>query len=368
MNDSIIDIEHTPRARARGEIRLGLARLAEGDAEGAAAAFRRAIGIDPADAIAWNNLGQVLHDLGRLPEAIEAFGEALEIAPESVEARNNRALALQDLGRPHHALADFDAAIELARGRVAASVLHNRGALHHDLGDLDAARSDYDRALAIDPNHAPTYVRRGQLRKDRGELGGALGDAERAIALLPRALASPAYHLRAGVRSLASDFRGAVADYDEALAIDPRAVCSVISRGHARYHLRDRGAIADYVHAYRLDPRSAVVECVRSLASAAKARPADVLENCAKHLRIDPSDALAMARGGLTRILLGQKEAGEADLLAAREGLGEAWEFVRACGDLASRLSVGSPRLAAPGPAGPRKAWFRKPFAPLKIG
>jgi hypothetical protein len=55
---------------------------------------------------------------------------------------------------------------------------------------------------------------------------------------------------------------------------------------------------------------------VRILASDLKRDPEAVLRNCRKHLRINPSDVIAMARRGLTLLLYGRAQEAEADFSA----------------------------------------------------
>jgi Flp pilus assembly protein TadD len=44
----------------------------------------------PSLAHAWNDLAVVLHEIGRIPEAISAVDAALFIAPDDEDARANR--------------------------------------------------------------------------------------------------------------------------------------------------------------------------------------------------------------------------------------------------------------------------------------
>ena len=74
---------------------LGLARSRRGDHAGAAAAFLRAAGADPALARAHRGLGQELAALGRLPQAEVALRRAAQLDPRDREA----GLALADLYR-----------------------------------------------------------------------------------------------------------------------------------------------------------------------------------------------------------------------------------------------------------------------------
>lgn len=63
-----------------GHMGLGNTRHSLGDFSGAAAAFRRAIRLDPDAPVPWNNLSYVLLDQGRVDDAIEAARRAILLA------------------------------------------------------------------------------------------------------------------------------------------------------------------------------------------------------------------------------------------------------------------------------------------------
>jgi tetratricopeptide (TPR) repeat protein len=300
---------------AAGWNQLGITRVGEGDLAGALAAFGEARRRDPGYAEAWNNGGLVRQMLGRLPEAVADFDQALALRPAYPEALNNRGRALQALGDEAGALADFGRALAFAVGPFRASVLHNRGALRQATGDREGALDDFDRALEINPQHVPARLCRATARKEAGDLKGALADIEIALAALPAEQAAAAYHCRGGIRALQNDFAGAVADYDRALALEPDNVCFYVSRGHARYHLRDPRGLVDYRMAFRLDPDAAAREVVRVLTVL---DAPDVLTNCDKHLRLSDRDAVAFARRGLTHVLMGREAEAKADFARFR--------------------------------------------------
>ena len=68
--------------------------------------------------------------------------------------------------------------------------------------------------------------------------------------------------------------------------------------------------------AFRLDPDCAAREVVRVLTIL---DAPDVLTNCDKHLRLNGRDAIAYARRGLTRMLMGHEAEAEADFARFRE-------------------------------------------------
>jgi len=63
-----------------------IARLVQGDLEGALADFCRCVELAPGFAEAWNNSGLVRQRLGRLAEARADFDHALTLRPTSLSA------------------------------------------------------------------------------------------------------------------------------------------------------------------------------------------------------------------------------------------------------------------------------------------
>src|SRR5262245_7624450 len=84
-------------------------------------AYRRVVAIDPTYAAAWNNLGLLLHRMGRYDEAREAYDRALAEAAECAEAA------------------------------------YNLGSLNEDTGDVEEAIRCYRRALTVSPDYAEAH-------------------------------------------------------------------------------------------------------------------------------------------------------------------------------------------------------------------
>jgi len=98
-------------------------------------AYRRVVAIDPSYAAAWNNLGLLLHRMGRYEEAREAYDTAVAQDPECAEAA------------------------------------YNLGSLAEDQGDVDGAIAHYRRALEVSPDYADAHfnLAASLARSGRGE-------------------------------------------------------------------------------------------------------------------------------------------------------------------------------------------------------
>jgi tetratricopeptide (TPR) repeat protein len=77
-------------------------------------AYRRVVAVDPTYAAAWNNLGLLLHRMGRYDEARHAYESALAHDPECCEAAYNLGSLSEDRGDVEEAVRCYRAALELS--------------------------------------------------------------------------------------------------------------------------------------------------------------------------------------------------------------------------------------------------------------
>ncbi|KAG7672254.1 putative Uncharacterized TPR repeat-containing protein [Nannochloris sp. 'desiccata'] len=128
---------------------FGSARLALGDADGARAALKRALEINPEFADAWADLGCAHVALGAHSEARKSFKKAIELDPEHIEAH------------------------------------FNAGNLERQTGNLKAALQCYDFVLSLDPEHWRSWLNKAVVvaRLGRGRDREAAACLQRALEL-----------------------------------------------------------------------------------------------------------------------------------------------------------------------------------------
>ena len=173
----------------------GMALRGQGRLEEALPILREAADLAPAGAqgaVALNDLGVTLLDLGRPADAVEALGRALAIDPAYAAALNNRALALHALNRLDEALMGYDAALALEP--QAAGFWLNRAEPLCALGRFDEALASLDQTLALEPRDAEARARRGDILGYLGRIDDARADYEAALAIDPSAWRA-AFHL-----------------------------------------------------------------------------------------------------------------------------------------------------------------------------
>jgi tetratricopeptide (TPR) repeat protein len=82
------------------------------------ACYDHALEIDPSQPKVWNNRGEALGSMGRLPEAIGCFDKAIELDPRFMEAWFDKAVTLLNSGQVLDALACFEEARLLGSDRA----------------------------------------------------------------------------------------------------------------------------------------------------------------------------------------------------------------------------------------------------------
>jgi tetratricopeptide (TPR) repeat protein len=110
------------------------------------------LGLNPNHAVAWNNKGIALFELGRVNEAISAYNRALSNNPHDANSWINKCTALQKLGKHDDAIIACDRALEINSNRE--NYWNFRGLSLFKLGRYAEALAAFDKALTINPNNA----------------------------------------------------------------------------------------------------------------------------------------------------------------------------------------------------------------------
>ncbi|WP_159713674.1 tetratricopeptide repeat protein [Geminicoccus flavidas] len=181
----------TAGAQLPDDLRQGYEFYRSGEFAEAAAAFGRAIdagGLDPeALAVTLNNRGVAYSQLGDYDAAIADYLEAQKLkADDPTTIRNlryaylTRGLASAQAGNRRAALTDYDRALAIDPNYLEA--LQYRGALRIELGMIEEAARDFRQVLALEPGNAAataalaTLAERAEGASPAGAAGGAAGE------------------------------------------------------------------------------------------------------------------------------------------------------------------------------------------------
>ncbi|HKQ49414.1 MAG TPA: tetratricopeptide repeat protein [Phycisphaerae bacterium] len=134
--------------------------------------------------MAYNNLGTVLDDRGRLHEAIEHYRRALQLRPDYADAHNNLGAALETLGRHGEAAVAHQEALRL-RPRFP-EARFNLGVAYTGLGDSARAIEQYRLAIQLRPNYPEAHNQLGMTLNATGRHDEAIAAYESALQLRPQ--------------------------------------------------------------------------------------------------------------------------------------------------------------------------------------
>jgi len=181
--------------------------------------YRETLARNPASWMARNNLGAVLAQTGRVPEAIADYEAALQLKPDYAQAHSNLASALLHIpGRAQDAIGQYEVALRL---RPDSAELHgNLGtALLQIPGRLADAIVQYETALRMKPDSAEAHFNLAGALSQAGRLAEAIPEYETALRLQPDYV--EAHFNLANALGQSGRVAEAVSHYRAALAIRP---------------------------------------------------------------------------------------------------------------------------------------------------
>jgi tetratricopeptide (TPR) repeat protein/tRNA A-37 threonylcarbamoyl transferase component Bud32 len=169
-----------PQARVEDLSLLAEAEFHQGRLDDALATWDRALAADGDHARSHLGRATVLIERRRLHEARDALDAYLRRGRPSLEFHLTRALCRASLGDYAGAIDDYSRAIEI---RPSAETLTQRGWLYTLRGSPLFGLQDFERAVALDADHADAHAGRGLALAYLGRHADATAAAERALEL-----------------------------------------------------------------------------------------------------------------------------------------------------------------------------------------
>ena len=117
--------------------------------------FKRSLKVNPGNAEAYNNIGNVLNSKGDPDAALDYFKKALKIKPKFADVYNNIGNALNAKGDTDAAIGSYKKALKIKPDY--AEAYYNKGIALKDKGEQKAAIDSYKRAIKIKPDYADAY-------------------------------------------------------------------------------------------------------------------------------------------------------------------------------------------------------------------
>lgn len=240
------------------------------------------------------NQGLEFQDRGDVANALRLYDQAIELDPRLLDAYNNRANLKIAAGDLVGAIADFSKAIEIEPKQGLS--YYNRGNIYLEQGEYDSAIKDFSSAITIYDGltnaydkraHAMSFNNRGNALLAKGESKLALNDFNRAINILPKSF--EALTGSGAAKFQLGDKAGAVADYSAALAIFPKNPVILMNRAGALEDLDPHASIRDYNLVIELEPANALAYARRGLTFLEVGRKSDAITDLRKAIGLNPA-------------------------------------------------------------------------------
>jgi len=274
---------------------LGAILLNQGKVPEAQAQFEEALKIRPAYPDAQSNECSVLIRVGKFQEAAAHGLEALKLR-ESAENENNYAIALADLGRTSEAINHYLIALKIRPNYI--EVLNNLGNAYLGLGQKQEAINCYLTALKYAPNFADAYNNLGLTYIGVGHVAEAIQAYEKAVSLNPSA---PTFHGNLGLAySTVGRNNDALVQYQASLQINPNAPDVWFYLGNSLVALgRYAEAEQPFLNAIKLNPNYVAAENNTAAVYFKLGRIPEAISHYQAAIRINPTYAEAHSNLGV---------------------------------------------------------------------
>jgi tetratricopeptide (TPR) repeat protein len=181
--------------------------------------WRATIARNPNSWSAYNNLGRIIFQEGKIDEAIEQYQKALEINPAHAEAHSNLGVALAEKGKIDEAIVHFQRALELKIQPDAGRVYNNLGLALFRKGQVDEAMVYFQKALEIHPDSVSARYNFGNALLQKGLVDAAIVQYRQALEIQPD---NAEYHNKLGSALLRKGLMDeATVHFQKALEIRP---------------------------------------------------------------------------------------------------------------------------------------------------
>jgi tetratricopeptide (TPR) repeat protein/V8-like Glu-specific endopeptidase len=227
---------------------------------------------------------QLAIDLGNSTPAVAAKTTSAPKAGDYILSAENKSRQSDYSG----AITDLDRAIAIDP-RSAESYI-SRAEAYVSLGKAKQSSDDANRALRLKPNAAKAYVIRATAKIGLSDLAGARADANRALQLNPEL--SSAYGIRGLTKVLSGEYRNVNTDFDRAIALDPTSVDAYLLRGQVRRFLGNfDGALADVNYVIERKSKLAEAYGTRALIKLSKDDKAGAKADAERSIALAPNSA-----------------------------------------------------------------------------
>jgi tetratricopeptide (TPR) repeat protein len=177
--------------------------------------YRTTIARNPACWMAQVNLGNILYQANRIPEAMDLFDQARRFKPAVAYYSIGNALFLK--GRTLEAIDQYKQALQIDPSYAEAH--HNLGSALLLIGRTPEAIEHYEQALRIDPTFAGAHNNLGNALVQTGRVPEAIDHYKEALRIIPNSV--DAHNNLGAALAQIGRTSEAIAEFKAALQIDP---------------------------------------------------------------------------------------------------------------------------------------------------
>ncbi len=216
--------------------------------------YTKATLIDPANVLAWIEMGEVHTFQTNYKEAVQAYEKAFTLQPEYADGWTNLGFCYDNLLLP-------DKAIEAYTRGIAANpsdglLYNNRGYAYLEKGLMDKAKADLEKAVQVEPEIVMSHVSLGEYYFMNLQYDDAIKKFNEAV-LMPSGSVSAyqvAYYTRGRCYHAHKDYAKAIADYQLSITYDKTHIESWEYLGIAHFETRENcKAYKEFKKAVELD-------------------------------------------------------------------------------------------------------------------
>ena len=180
--------------------------------------YRTTIARNPACWMAYCNLGNILYQRNRIPEAMDLFKQAMRIKPDA--AHYSLGNALVQRGQTSEAIDQYVQALRINPDYAEAH--NNLGGALFLIGRTSEAIEHYDQALRLNPDYAEAHNNLGNALVKTGQVSRAIDQYKQALRITPNS-ASARNNLGAAFAQMGR-ISEAIQEFKTALRINPHYV------------------------------------------------------------------------------------------------------------------------------------------------
>jgi tetratricopeptide (TPR) repeat protein len=295
--------------------------------------YQKAIALEGNVSIFHSALAMLLEEMYLPIAALNAYNRLNELDSNSANANKRRIALFSKIQQGDELKANYDKAIaSTSSNQALAQIHHDRAIFYGHRNEFDLAKSDFMRAIKLDPQTAQYYLDYAILFRTTNQTDKALEVYQRLLSIDPKNAESyfgqadvyivqkafeqsmtainqaiqlnsqigKYYELRAILHQAKKDLLAAIADFTQAIALQPSFV-AYLYRGITHADLQNfDAAIDDIKEAIKLNPRDqnaqvALMNIERMRASAAPANnPAEESEDFNQEESITSSNGLPL--------------------------------------------------------------------------